>query len=89
MVETNLQWIINAGLAQKVNWNAGNGMPISIFDDLAIFKIYLLDVGFLTTSAGVEPLIIVQKKTLFIEFCGRLAKKLCITIFIINLSTIL
>jgi predicted AAA+ superfamily ATPase len=72
--EFSVQWIVNAGLLQKVNWNSAAASPLKIYDDSTIFKTYMLDVGLLTCLAGIEGNIILQKEAIFQEFKGGLTE---------------
>jgi predicted AAA+ superfamily ATPase len=42
--EDALQWLCDAGLVKKVYRNKAPGLPISAYDDLSAFKLYLADV---------------------------------------------
>jgi predicted AAA+ superfamily ATPase len=72
--EDALQWIINAGLIQKVIWNSGVGVPIQAFDDPSIFKTYILDVGLLSALLHVESDKVLDRDALFTSYNGGLAE---------------
>jgi predicted AAA+ superfamily ATPase len=72
--EFSLQWIINAELLQKVNWNPGTHAPLPAYDNPNAFKTYLLDVGLLCTLAGVETASVATIDALFTEFKGGLSE---------------
>lgn len=72
--EFSVQWIVNAGLLQKVVWNSATAAPMRAYDNPNIFKTYLLDVGLLSCLAGVEGSIILQKEAIFREFKGGMTE---------------
>ncbi|MDR0847069.1 MAG: AAA family ATPase [Lactobacillales bacterium] len=73
-LEETLQWLINAGLIEKVNWNSAKALPLRPYDDGQVFKTYLLDVGLLANMAGLDSRLVLQKEKLFKEFKGSLAE---------------
>ena len=53
--EDALQWLVDARLVHKVYRSTAPGLPVSAYDDLAAFKIYLVDVGLLRRLAQLAP----------------------------------
>ncbi|MBQ2175758.1 MAG: ATP-binding protein, partial [Alphaproteobacteria bacterium] len=49
--EDALQWLVDARLVYKVYRSTAPGLPMSAYDDLSAFKIYLADVGLLRRLA--------------------------------------
>ena len=45
--EDALQWLVDARLVHKIYRSTAPGLPMSAYDDLSAFKIYLVDVGLL------------------------------------------
>lgn len=45
--EDALQWLVDANLVKKVYRSSAPGLPMSAYDDLSAFKIYMVDVGLL------------------------------------------
>lgn len=72
--EDALQWLINAGLAYRVFLSEKPSLPISAYDDLSAFKIYLPDVGLLRRLALLDPIAILEGNRLFTEFKGALTE---------------
>lgn len=72
--EDALTWLIQAGLVYKVNRVIKVGIPLSAYQDLAIFKIYFLDLGLLRSKARLAPNAIIHPTALFSEFKGALAE---------------
>ncbi len=72
--EDALLWLINAGLVYRVLRNTKPAIPLSAYDDLSAFKLYLLDVGLLRNLANLDPGIFADENSLFSEFKGSLAE---------------
>ncbi|MCB9283829.1 MAG: ATP-binding protein [Lewinellaceae bacterium] len=72
--EDALLWLIHAGLATKVNRCTTPRIPLSAYDDLSAFKLYLLDVGLLRQLAQLEPAVFISGNRLFVEFKGALTE---------------
>ncbi|MDO5483415.1 MAG: ATP-binding protein [Desulfovibrionaceae bacterium] len=72
--EDALQWLIDARLIHKVFRSSAPGIPLSAYDDLSSFKIYLTDVGLLRRMALLSPSAFAEGNRLFTEFKGALAE---------------
>jgi hypothetical protein len=72
--ENALLWLIEAGLVHKVSKNNKPGIPISAYDDLSAFKLFLLDVGLLRVMARLDHQVFQQGSRLFTEFKGALTE---------------
>lgn len=72
--EDALLWLERAGLIRKVNLNKEPKLPVSAYDDLSIFKIYLSDIGLLRRLAGLSASVLTADDTLYIEFKGAIAE---------------
>lgn len=72
--ESAIQWLTDAGLAIKIFRSAAPGLPISAYDDLSSFKIYLPDVGLLRRMAHLAPSAFGEGNRLFTEFKGALTE---------------
>ena len=53
--EDALQWLVDARLVHKVYRSSAPKLPVSAYDDLSAFKIYLADVGLLRRLAQLAP----------------------------------
>jgi len=80
--EDALQWLINAGLAYKINCSQKPSLPLSAYDDLSSFKMYLPDVGLLRKLAQLDPVAIVEGNRLFTEFKGALTENFVLSALI-------
>ena len=69
-----LQWLVNANLIHKIFRNSTPGLPISAYDDLSAFKLYLVDVGLLRRLAQLSPTAFGEGNRLFTEFKGSLSE---------------
>jgi hypothetical protein len=72
--EDALQWLCDAGLVSKVYRNTAPGLPLSAYDDLAAFKLYLVDVGLLRRLSLLSPAAFGEGSRLFTEFKGALSE---------------
>lgn len=72
--EDALQWLTDARLVHKVYRSTAPGLPVSAYDDLSAFKIYLADVGLLRRLANLAPTAFGEGNRLFTEFKGALTE---------------
>ena len=72
--ENALQWLVDARLVHKIYRSTAPGLPMSTYDDLSAFKIYLVDVGLLRRMAQLAPTAFGEGNRLFTEFKGALTE---------------
>lgn len=72
--EDALQWLVDARLVYKVYRSTAPGLPMSAYDDLSAFKLYLVDVGLLRRLAHLAPTAFGEGDRLFTEFKGALTE---------------
>jgi len=72
--ENALNWLKNANLVHKVHRITKPGLPVSAYDDLAAFKIYMVDVGLLRRHAHLASSAFAENIRLFTEFKGALTE---------------
>lgn len=72
--EDALQWLVDAKLVIKVYRSTAPRLPISAYDDLSAFKIYLVDVGLLRRLSLLAPTAFGEGNRLFTEFKGALSE---------------
>ena len=72
--EDALQWLVDARLVHKVYRSAAPRLPMSAYDDLSAFKIYMADVGVLRRLAQLAPTAFGEGNRLFTEFKGALTE---------------
>lgn len=72
--EDALQWLVNANLVSKVYRISAPRIPLSAYDDLSAFKIYMADVGILNRLSLLSPKVFGEGSRLFTEFKGALTE---------------
>lgn len=72
--EDALQWLVNANLVSKVYIISAPKIPLSAYDDLSAFKIYMADVGILNRLSLLSPRAFGEGNRLFTEFKGALTE---------------
>lgn len=72
--EDALQWLVNANLVSKVYRISAPKIPLSAYDDLSAFKIYMADVGVLNRLSLLSPTAFGEGNRLFVEFKGALTE---------------
>ena len=72
--EDALQWLVDARLVHKIYRSTAPGLPMSAYDDISAFKIYLVDVGLLRRLSQLSPRAFAEGNRLFTEFKGALTE---------------
>jgi predicted AAA+ superfamily ATPase len=72
--EDALLWLINAGLVHRIFRSNKPSLPISAYDDLSAFKVYIIDTGILRRLSQLDPSAIAEGNRLFTEFKGALTE---------------
>ncbi len=72
--ENALNWLKDANLVSKVNRITKPGLPVSAYDDLEAFKIYMVDVGLLRRHSHLASSAFAENTRLFTEFKGALTE---------------
>lgn len=72
--EDALQWLCGANLVYKIYRSSAPGLPISAYDDLSAFKLYMVDVGLLRRLSLLAPSAFSEGNRLFVEFKGALTE---------------
>ena len=72
--EDALLWLIHSGLVYRINRSTKPSLPLSAYDDLSAFKIYMLDVGLLRRHSLLDPIAITEGNRLLTEFKGALTE---------------
>lgn len=72
--EEALNWIYDADLVKKVFRISKPGLPLSAYDDLSAFKIYMGDVGLLRKHSKLATSAFAEQNRLFTEFKGALTE---------------
>lgn len=80
--ENAVNWLNSADVAKKVYRISKPGLPLSAYDDLTAFKIYMGDVGLLRKHSHLATSAFTENNRLFTEFKGALTENFvlqCIT----------
>lgn len=72
--EDAVEWLVDAGLVEKVRLNAARGIPLSAHDDPSAFKTYCLDVGVLRRLSRLDSSAFIRGEGVFKEFKGAFAE---------------
>jgi hypothetical protein len=72
--ESSIQWLSDAGMIHKAYNLSVPKIPLPPYGDNNAFKIYMLDVGLLSTMSQLPKQLIVQNHQLFSEFKGALTE---------------
>lgn len=70
--EDALLWLEQAGLIYRVSLCKVPKLPLSAYDDLSSYKMYLFDVGILRKQSQLDPIAFSEGNRLFVEFKGAL-----------------
>ena len=73
-LEDALSWIVNSGIALKLDLVSTPEIPLSGMADSTYFKVYLSDVGLLRRKANINYRTILEGNDTFIHFKGALAE---------------
>ena len=73
--EMAIQWLVSAGLVYKVPCCSKPALPLAIYEDLAAFKLYTLDIGLLGAMVKMEPAQILINNQIFSEYKGGMTEQ--------------
>lgn len=73
--EQAINWLRDCGLIYKINCITKPYLPLRAYEDLKAFKLYILDVGLLTTLSNLDIKTILDGDKIFREFKGALAEQ--------------
>ena len=73
--EIALQWLLDAGLIYKVPNVSAPRLPLKAYEDRAVFKIFMLDVGLLGAMTDLKAATVIDGNRLFTEFKGALTEQ--------------
>lgn len=74
--EDGLLWLQHAGLMYRVFCSSKPGLPLSAYDDISAFKIYLCDAGLLRVMAQLPTEVFWLDNPLYAEFKGAMAENM-------------
>ena len=73
--EETLMWLEDMGLIQRNRCITKPALPLSAYEDLKAFKIFLMDVGVLRHLSGLSPTVVLEGSRVFEEFKGALTEQ--------------
>ena len=73
--ELAIQWLINSGLIYKVPRCTKPELPLSIYEDLSAFKLYMLDIGLMGAMVRTVPSQVLIKNDIFKEYKGGMTEQ--------------
>ncbi len=74
--EDALLWLEHAGMIYRVVCSSKPGLPLSAYDDLSAFKVYLCDCGLLRRMAQLPSEVLWTENPLYVEFKGAMAENM-------------
>lgn len=72
--EDALQWLVSSEVLLKVSRCSKPALPLSAYEDLSTFKLYLADIALLRRLAQLDSSAFLQQSRLFTEFKGAFAE---------------
>lgn len=73
--ELAIEWLVECGLLLKSHRVSKPSLPLSAYQDLSVFKLFLLDVGLLGAMSGLSERTIMTGSSIFTEFKGAQAEQ--------------
>ncbi len=73
--ENAISWLCSCGLVHQIHRVKKPAFPLCAYEDLAAFKLFLVDVGLLAALSRLNVKIILEKTSVFEEFKGALAEQ--------------
>lgn len=78
-LEDALSWLVNAGIAHKLNLVETPELPLSGMADYTYFKVYMSDIGLLRRKANINYRTILKGDSSYISFKGALTENYVFT----------
>ena len=73
--EIAIAWLRDSGLIYKVTRVSKPNLPIQSYEDIDVFKLYVLDVGILCALSNLSAKTILEENRIFTEFKGALTEQ--------------
>lgn len=86
--EDGLLWLEHAGMIYRIFCSSKPGLPLSAYDDLSAFKIYLCDGGLLRVMAQLPADVLWSENPLYIEFKGAMAENMVLQSLVAHFDAI-
>ena len=68
-------WLSDCGLIHKLSRVVKPGLPLKAYEDLEAFKLFILDVGLLSSMVRLDQSVLLDGNRLFSEFKGALTEQ--------------
>ena len=78
-LEDALEWLVNAGIAYKLNLVSNPELPLSGMADSTYFKVYMSDVGLLRRKSNVNYRTVLEGDASYVHFKGALTENYIMT----------
>jgi len=73
--ELSLSWLIDSGLIYKINRINKAGIPLKAYEDMDVFKLFIVDVGLLAAIGDLDVKTLLNGNKIFEEFKGALTEQ--------------
>lgn len=73
--ELAIEWLADSGLIYKVPRCNKTALPLSIYEDFSVFKLYLLDVGLLGAMVNTDAAQVLVNNQIFSEYKGGMTEE--------------
>ncbi len=73
--ELAIMWLYNSGLVLKSHRVSVPRMPLCAYQDMQVFKLFMVDVGLLSAFVGLDARTLIEGDTIFTEFKGALTEQ--------------
>lgn len=73
--ELAIEWLCDTGILLKSNRVTKPHIPLIAYEEAAIFKLFLLDVGLLSAMCFLDVSVLLEKNRIFTEFKGALTEQ--------------
>lgn len=73
--ELAIEWLKDAGLIYKVNRTKKGELPLTAYEDLSAFKLFVVDIGLLCAMSNLPPKVLLDGNTLFTDYKGALTEQ--------------
>ncbi len=73
--ESAIMWLYNSGLVLKSHRVSVPRMPLRAYQDMSVFKLFMVDVGLLSAFSGLDSRTLIEGDAIFTEFKGALTEQ--------------
>lgn len=73
--EMSIEWLIDSGLLHKVPRCVKVALPLNVYEDFSVFKLYLVDIGLLGAMVNTDPAHILINNQVFSEYKGGMTEE--------------